>query len=48
MEVILDDENITEKYLIYLLNWKQTFFLILLKSNNSNNKKQWRATNNQT
>lgn len=45
MEVITDDETITGKYLIHLLNWKQTFFLILLKNNK--NKKQWRATNNE-
>jgi len=31
MEVIIADENSTEKYLIYLLNWKQSFFLILLE-----------------
>lgn len=46
MEVIIDDENISEKYLIYLFNWKQTFFLILLEKEQQK-KKQWRATNNQ-
>lgn len=47
MEVIIGDENIRERYLIYLLNRKQTSFLILLKSDN-NNKKRWRTSNNQT
>lgn len=31
MEVIIDDENIPGKYLIYLLSWKQTSFLIHLE-----------------
>lgn len=38
MEVIIGDENISEKYLIYLLNWKETFFLILLEKEQQNKK----------
>lgn len=45
MEVIIDNENVAEKYLIYLLNWKQTSCLILLEKEQQ--KKQWRAINNQ-
>lgn len=37
MEVIIDDENITEKYLIYLFNWKQTSFLILSEKEQQKN-----------